>query len=163
VRGYDPGRTPAEVVQVYGSTGQPLGGEFVPFARSLAASVVSFQEPCAMDHLDQAAASTALELQPFERGRRSLLAAALSVAAGIHAVVELFDEQGPGAGAFSEADRKLMGAAADFGTEMLRQALAERQTHRLLFDAVAAALGASDSLADTLRGTSEERREEPPP
>jgi hypothetical protein len=56
-----------------------------------------------------------------------------------------------------------MGAAADFGTEMLRQALAERQSHRLLFDAVAAALGASDSLADTLRGTSEERREEPPP
>ena len=35
---------------------------------------------------------------------------------------------------------------------MLRQALAERQTHQVLFDAVAAALGASDSVAESLRG-----------
>src|SRR5262249_50461786 len=64
---------------------------------------------------------------------------------------------------FTEADRGLMSAAAEFGAEMLRQALGERQTQRLLFDAVGAALGAGDSLADSLRGTSTERREEPPP
>ena len=85
------------------------------------------------------------ELQPFERGRRSLLAAPLSVAAG----------RASGAGAvrqaarrsFTEADRRLVAAAADFGAEMLRQALAERQTHQVLFDAVGAALGASESVA----------------
>src|SRR5207244_7031729 len=43
----------------------------------------------------------------------------------------------------------------------LRQALSERQTRRLLFDAVEAALGASDSVVETLRGG--ERRDEPPP
>ena len=164
VRSYDPERGPAEIVRVYSAAGQPLRGELGPFARSIAASVVSLGEPCTMNHLDQSAASSALELQPFERGRRSLLAASLAVAPGIHAVLELFDKQGPGGVAgFTEADRRLLGEAADFGTEMLRQALGERQTHRLLFDAVAAALGASDTLADTLKGTSEARREEPPP
>ena len=59
-------------------------------------------------------------------------------------MLELFDK--PAAGS-RDADRQLAAAAADFGAEMLRQALAERQTHAVLFDAVAAALGASDSLA----------------
>jgi hypothetical protein len=54
-------------------------------------------------------------------------------------------------------------AAADFGAEMLRQALAERQTHRVLFDAVAAALGASESVAESLRNAPPPRQEDPPP
>jgi ActR/RegA family two-component response regulator len=163
-RSYDAKRKPAEIVQVYSAAGQPLSGERVPFARSIAATVLSLQEPCAMDRLDQSAASAALELQPFERGRRSLLAAALPVAPGVHVILELFDKQGAGgAMPFSDADRALMGAAADVGAEMLRQALGERQTNRLLFDAVGAALGASESLADTLAGTSSQRREGPPP
>src|SRR5262249_9224553 len=93
VRGYDAGRNPAEMVRVYGSEGQPLGEASVPFARSIAATVVSLQDPCAMDRLDQTAASGSMELQPFERGRRSLLAVALPVAAGIQVVLELFDKQ----------------------------------------------------------------------
>jgi hypothetical protein len=54
-------------------------------------------------------------------------------------------------------------AAADFGAEMLRQALAERQTHEVLFGAVEAALGASESVAQSLRGSAARRLEEPPP
>jgi two-component system, NtrC family, nitrogen regulation response regulator NtrX len=49
------------------------------------------------------------------------------------------------------------------GTEMLRQALGERQMHRVLFDAVEAALGAGDSVVESLRGTAAERMEQPPP
>jgi hypothetical protein len=116
-----------------------------------------------MEDPDRAAAGGALELQPFERGRLSLLAAPMSVAPGLQAVLELFDKQGPqGAVPFTDADRRLAAAAADFSTEMLRQALAERQTHRVLFDAVAAALGASDSMAESLRGAAP-RPEDPPP
>jgi hypothetical protein len=115
-----------------------------------------------MEHLDQAAAAGNVELQPFERGRRSLLAAPLSIAPGLQAVLELFDKHGPaGPEPFTAADRRLAAAAADFGTEMLRQALAERQTHRVLFDAVDAALGASASMAESLRG--QPRPEDPPP
>jgi hypothetical protein len=136
----------------------------VPFARSLAGAVVSLQEPCAMDRLDEKAGGGALELQPFEKGRRSLLAAALAVVPGIHVVIELFDKQGPdGPIAFTDADRGLMSAAADFGAEMLRQALGQQQAHRLLFDAVAAALGASDSLAGALQAGGGPAGEDAPP
>lgn len=164
VRSYDPERQPVEMCRVYDTAGKPIEPELIPFARSVAGTAVSMQEPCVMTQPDQAAAAGTLELQPFERGRHSLLAAPLSVAPGIHVVLELFDKQGPGnAAGFTEADRHLVAAAADFGTEMLRQALAERQMHRVLFDAVDAALGASVSVAESLRGTAGERLEQPPP
>jgi hypothetical protein len=46
---------------------------------------------------------------------------------------------------------------------MLRQELAGRQTHRVLLDAVAAALHASESVAASLQGSAAARQEEPPP
>jgi hypothetical protein len=73
-------------------------------------------------------------------------------------VLELFDKPGE----FTDADRRLVAAAADFGAEMLRQALAERQAHQVLLGAVGAALGASESVAQSLRGGAA-RAEEPPP
>jgi ActR/RegA family two-component response regulator len=161
VRSYDPGREPAEVCRVYDAEGRQLAVDLVPFARSVAGSVASLQEPAVMEQPDQAAAAGAVELQPFERGRRSLLAAPLPVASGLQAVLELFDKQG--ADGFSAEDQRRVATAAEFGTELLRQALAQRQTHQLLFDAVAAALRASDSVRETLRGTPAERRQEPPP
>jgi ActR/RegA family two-component response regulator len=166
VRGYDPGRRPAETFRVYGADGQPLDVSLTPFARSVAGSAVSLQEPSVMADLDRAAAAGTLELQPFEKGRRSLLAAPLDVGPGLNVVLELFDKQTSSGEAdpagFSEADRRLVAAAGDFGAEILRQALAERQAHRVLFDAVEAALGASDTVAESLRGTAP-RPEDPPP
>jgi ActR/RegA family two-component response regulator len=167
VRSYDPERQPAETYRVYDAAGTPLTVDLVPFARSVAGTVVSLQEPYAMNRLDQAAADGSLELQPFERGRQSLLAAPMTVVPGIQVVLELFDKQGSReAGenhAFTEEDHRLVAAAAEFGAEMLRQALAERQMHQVLFDTVAAALGASESVAESLRGNAGQRREEPPP
>src|SRR4051812_19035354 len=83
VRWYDPDRQPAETCRVYNAAGEPMEPELVPFARSVAGTAVSMQEPCAMNQLDQAATAGTVELQPFERGRNSLLAAPLSVAPGI--------------------------------------------------------------------------------
>jgi ActR/RegA family two-component response regulator len=193
VRSYDPDRQPAETCRVYDAAGHPLAVELVPFARSVAGTVVSLQEPYAMNRLDQASAAGSVELQPFERGHRSLLAAPMAVAPGIQVVLELFDKQtppplAPGAGdrgadlnpplrsggegggrpagtpaPFTAADQHLVAAAADFGAEMLRQALAERQMHQVLFAAVDAALGASASVAESLRRAPAERRDEPPP
>jgi hypothetical protein len=128
----------------------------------VAGSVVSLQEPYATDRLDQAAAAGTVELQPFEQGRWSLLAAPLAVAPGLHVVLELFDKQGAEGTAFTAQDRSLVAAATEFGAEILRHALAERQTQQMLLDAVAAALTASDSVAETLRG-GVHRLEEPPP
>jgi two-component system nitrogen regulation response regulator NtrX len=161
VRSYDPDRQPADVQRAYNTDGKPLDVALVPFARSLAGTVVSLQEPFTVHRLDDSQATGSFELQPFEQGRRSLLAAPLTIGAGVHVILELFDKHGNAP--FSDADRRLISAAADFGAELLRKALAERQTQRVLFDAVAAALGASDSVAESLRGSAEQRREQPPP
>ena len=58
-------------------------------------------------------------------------------------VIELFDKPG----GFTLEDRRLVAAAADFSSELLRQALAERRTQRLLVGAVGAALAASEDAA----------------
>ncbi len=159
-RSYSDGQ-PSEQWRVYDAEGRPVEGELVPFARSVAGSVVSMQQPAAMVRPDEAAAGGGVDLQPFERGRQSLLAAPMSVGSGVHVVIELFDKQG--SAGFTAEDQRLVGAAAEFGAEMLRQALAERQTHQLLVDAVAAAAGAGDALAESLRGTAAQRLEQPPP
>jgi ActR/RegA family two-component response regulator len=167
LRVYEPKRQPAETCRVYDAAGHALEVALVPFARSVAGSAVSLQEPSTMDRLDQAAAAGTLELQPFEKGRHSLLAAPLAVAPNIQAVFELFDKKGAGAHpqwqSFTPEDQQLVRTAAEFGTELLRQALAQRQTRQMLLDAVAAALGATDSVAESLRVRASERAEQPPP
>ena len=66
VRGYDANRQPPEICRAYNDEGDLLAVELAPFARSFAGSVLSMQQPCVMDRLDQAAARGAVELQPFE-------------------------------------------------------------------------------------------------
>jgi ActR/RegA family two-component response regulator len=160
VRHFEPDKEGAEACRVYDAAGKVIDVPLIPFARSLAASVISLQEDCILNQLDRAGAASTVELQAFEKGRRCLLAAPVAVAPGIQVVFELFDKAD---GDFNERDRQLIRAAAGFGAEMLRQALASRQTHRVLLDAVAAALGASDSVAETLRGNTSQRLEQPPP
>jgi hypothetical protein len=95
-------------------------------------------------------------------------------------VLELFDKQlppplataagerGRGEGAqvsstaFTEDDRRLVSAAAEFGAEMIKQALGERQMQGMLVDAVAAALKSSQSVAATLAPVAERRGQAPP-
>lgn len=165
VRSYDADREPAEVCRAYDAQGALMDVPLVPFARSLASTVMSLQEPYALTRLDEAAAGGSFQLQPFERGLRSLVAAPMTVSQGVLAVFELFDKREPGGKEvpFGPFDQRLVAAAADFGAEMIRQALAERQTNQVLLDAVAAALGASDSVAQSLRGNAEERLQQPPP
>jgi two-component system nitrogen regulation response regulator NtrX len=146
-----------DTTTAYGADGRPLPAPPVPFSRSLAASVVSLQEPAVMNDFDPQSAGM-VELMPFEQDRRSILAAPLPVGVGTHVVLELFDKP-----AFTDDDRRLVSAAADIGAELLRQALAERQTHRLLFDAVQAALTSSEKVAETLAYAPHHRPEEPPP
>jgi two-component system, NtrC family, nitrogen regulation response regulator NtrX len=160
-RNYDERRQPAEIFRVYDAAGEPLSVNLLPFARSIAGTAVSRQEPCAMD-LRTMPAGGAVELQPFEQGHRSLLAAPMNVTPSVQVIWELFDKAGEG-GLFTEEDQRLVAAAADLGSEMLRQAMGERQMHRVLFDAVEAALGAGDSVVESIRSTPTERLEQPPP
>ena len=63
--------------------------------------------------------------------------------------------------ALANLDPAMEQAAANLGAELLRQALGQRQAQQMLLDAVAAALGASERMAQTL-GTSAERQQQPP-
>lgn len=143
---------------VYGADGEAMDVALVPFARSAAATAVSFGEPCVMNELAGGGSPT-VERQPFERGRSSLLAAPLAVGPGVQAVLELFDRPG----GFRDEDRRLASAAAEIGAELLRQALAERVARRTLFDAVAAALEATNRLAAADGPLGAPESEPPPP
>ena len=147
-----------EVMIAYGAEGELLPVGDVPFSRSLAASVVSRQEPALLNEFGAGTAGV-LDLFPFEQGRRSVLAASLPVGGGTVVVLELFDKPAPG---FSDADRRLTVAAAEVGGDLLRQAVAERQTHRLLFDAVEAALRASTGVQEAISPSTPHGPEEPP-
>src|SRR5262245_47734339 len=75
VRHYDAAAQPAETLRAYDAAGKAIQAPLVPFARSLAASVASMQEACAWTDLDHAARASQVDLQPFEKNRRSMLAA----------------------------------------------------------------------------------------
>jgi two-component system nitrogen regulation response regulator NtrX len=162
VRSYYPDRQPAENYRAYSIEGQTLSAELVPFSRSLAGTVLSMQEPCVMSDLDKVGQGAGAQLQPFERGRRNLLAAPLVLAPGLNVVLELFDRPG----GFGDAERRLVGASAEFGAELIKQALAERETQGMLADAVQAALEASDAVSQTLNADAHAEvaaAAEPPP
>ena len=139
----------SEADRVYDARGEALDGPVVPVARSLAGWVLGMQDIALLDHPDKLAADGGVELQPFERGARQILAAPIATP-GIQVVLELIDKQG---GDFTEGDRELVRASAEFGGDLLRQALAERQTHRLLSEAVAAALRVGDEVSQTMTTT----------
>jgi DNA-binding response OmpR family regulator len=142
----------------FAADGTRLPDPAVPFSRSLAATVVSFQEPVVMN--DAGPESTAaVELLPFEAGRRSILAVPLPVGGGTSVVLELFDKPASG---FTAEDRHLVAAAAEVGAELIRQEVAGRQTHRLLFDAVEAALHATSQVTEAM-GTAQPGLDAPPP
>jgi two-component system nitrogen regulation response regulator NtrX len=145
---------------VYALDGARLAEPLVPFARTLAASASSMRHPLTLELGGaEPLATDGFALQPFEQGRQSALLVPLAVGMGVQVVVELFDKPG----GFSEADRPLASAAAELGTEMLRQALAHRHHSHLLAETLRAALQASDTLSRSLVGSDHQRATQPPP
>ena len=67
-------------------------------------------------------------------------------------VLELFDK----AAGFNADDQHIARSAADLGVELMRQALGQRKTNELLFDAVAAALKASEKMTESLTSPPQE-------
>jgi hypothetical protein len=146
VRQYDANRQPAEICRVYDADGKPMQMPLAPFARSVAGSAASLGQPSVMNEL-QANAGGGVELQSFEREHRNLLAVPMTVASGTQVVIELFDKPN----GFNIDDQHVARSAANLGVELMRQALGQRITHELLFDAVAAALKASDQMTASLQ------------
>jgi ActR/RegA family two-component response regulator len=147
VRHHDAQRQPAEWCRVYDADGRTVQVETVPFARSVAGGAASLEQPSVMNDL-QTILPGSVELQAFEKSHRNVLAVPMNVATGTHAVIELFDK----AGGFNADDQHAASSAANLGAELMRQALGQRQMYQLLFDAVAAAMKASEQMAASLSG-----------
>ena len=128
-----------ETLHVYDGDGNEVSAGDVAFADTVAASALGFGAPAVINQISEAGGVTLLQ---FETGRDNLLACPVPVKADAQAVLELFDKSG----GFSESDKAAARTAADFGAELLDQALSQRQTNRMLLDALAAALEASDRL-----------------
>lgn len=154
VRHYDAARTPAEWQRAYDVDGKETATGATPFAQSLAGAAVSRQQACVMNL--SAGDAAQLSLYPFEQGRTAFLVAPMAIAPGIHAVLELFDKPG----GFSPQDQRLAQTAGELGADLIRHALGQRGQQSLLLDALAAALGASDHVANTLAGAT---AADPPP
>jgi DNA-binding NarL/FixJ family response regulator len=120
--------------------GEQIETSFVPFGRSLAAASLSQGAPSILADLGSV---IGVERQPFELKHKSLLAVPMLIGGGTSAVLELFDRPG----GFRDEDRGVAAAAAEVGAELLRQALADRQTRRTLLDAVAAALESTKTVS----------------
>lgn len=146
VRSYEAEREPQEINQVYDRQGALLDVAMEPFASSLVGGAVSMQDVCTWQR-PTGELPPGVILQPFERQRQNILAAPIAVAPGIQAIIELFDKPG----GFVAADKRAVRAGVAVGAELLRQAFAERQSQRMLIDAVHAALGASESLTASMQ------------
>jgi two-component system nitrogen regulation response regulator NtrX len=157
VRSYDAQRDPPESFRVYDRDGALLSVQMEPFASSLVGGAVSMQDVCIWQR-PAGEISDDVVLQPFERQRQNILAAPMAVAPGVQAIIELFDKPG----GFLPADKRVVRAGVVVGTDLLRQAFAERQNHRILFDAVEAALGASETLAATMQRGAEPQATQAP-
>jgi ActR/RegA family two-component response regulator len=144
-----------ETSAAYGPGGEALATPTIAFSQSLAASVASHQEPMVVNGAD-VGANGGVELMPFEIGRQSILAAPLPIGGGTSVVLELFDKPPPG---FTDNDRRLVASATVVGADLLRQALAERQTQHLLFDAVDAVLSATTGVTELLSTSDESANE----
>lgn len=134
-----------ETIAIYDAHGQRLEVPAIPFRLCLAGAVLSRGEPCLWNDFDPATLG-AVQLFPFEIGIRSVLAAPMLVSPNTQAVLEFFDPPG----GFTEADRSLVASVTEIGGELLRLSLADRQVHRLLHDALTAALDSTAQVADSL-------------
>lgn len=165
VRQFDASQNPPEICQVFGGAGQLVSEPAAPFAHSLAGAVVSMDEARILRRLGEP--DEVFEWQPFEKGRKTLLAAPLKIGSAMQAVIELFDKQDASgtivASGFTESDRCLVRDSATLASALLRQTFSQRQNNQLLLNAVTSALKTSDSLAQPLKGTVQERMATPLP
>lgn len=126
---------------------------------TLAGLALSFQGPLLIDDLHAPGVLDSVALLPFERPHRALLAVPLQIGPHLRAVLELFDPDGR----FGDEERRLVAALAPLAEDLLRQAVADRQSRRVLLDAVESALRSSRDLASTLETAGPSRPEDPPP
>ncbi len=118
----------------------------VPFRSTLAAAALAQQGPLIVEPPQE---DGLVQLLPPEQGRQNLLVVPLRAGEQVAGALELADKP---LGGFTAADREMATLVAEAAAELLRRALAEQDSQRLLLDALGAALQASERLHAQLDG-----------
>jgi two-component system, NtrC family, nitrogen regulation response regulator NtrX len=147
-----------ELLSAFRPDGQPQVLAPIPFSRSLFATVLSLSEPSVLTAEDLRSLGP-VELFDFEATRQSILTAPIRIGEATSVAIELFDKPG----GFSQYDRRFFASALPFTTDLLRLVSGEREVKRLLFDAVEAALKASELASEQVSQTLETGSASPPP
>lgn len=147
-----------ETYRAYNPQGEPIVGDLVPFSRSLAGTILSMGRAQCIASLTSTDPES---LHSFEKGRTSFLGAPLVSDPDVQVIVELFDKQNSSEG-FSGQDRELVESICELSGHLFRHSQAGQKVQRLLFDAIEAALQASDRLQESLQGGNAESSRENP-
>lgn len=120
------------------------------FAQSLAAAISSVVPDVLMSALSAAHRLSSVRLLPDEAAHQQLLGIALHNSPPLTVVLELFDKSGNNP-AFSPADKELLLALQPVASLLLKMALGERESQKMLYDTLQAALQESERFAGTLK------------
>lgn len=140
-----------EKLQVYDLNGARRNElENIRFGQSLAAAIVSLAPDAFMAALSAANNLGSVRLTPDEARHQHLLGIALHSSPSLTVVLELFDKAG-GNPAFVALDRDLLMAWQPVASVLLKMALGERESQKMLYDTLQAALKESEHFAGTLK------------
>lgn len=140
-----------EQVQYYDHAGNKLHDSgSIRYAQSLAAAISSLSPEPLMTALASARNLSSVQLLPAEKSHHHLLGVALHNSPSLTVVLELFDRSGK-EGAFLARDRELLIAWQPLASLLLRLALGERESQKMLYETLQAALVESDQFAGQLQ------------
>lgn len=124
--------------------------ESTRFSQSLAAAISSMAPDALMASLSATHNLSSVHLTPDEARHQHLLGIALHTSPSLTVVLELFDKSGTSP-AFLAADRELLVAWQPVASVLLKMALGERESQKMLYDTLQAALLESEQFAGSLK------------
>lgn len=151
VRQFTAQNTEPEQLQLYDQTGRKLNeSKSLRFAQSLAAAIGTLAPEPLMTSLSSAMDLSSVLLIPAESSHQHMIGIALHSSPSLTVVLELFDKAGKDT-AFQPRDRGLLIAWQPMASVLLRMVLGERESQKMLYETLQAALQESDQFAGQLQ------------
>jgi ActR/RegA family two-component response regulator len=138
-----------EQVRVFDLSGEAMNAQqFGMYSHSLAAAIHSMAPECVQTPLGAARNLGSVRLSAFEASRQHLLGVTLLHQPSLTVVLELFDKAG--GEPFTAADKEALSTLQPVASALLSSLLGERESQRMLYDTLGAALRESEAFAGTL-------------
>lgn len=151
VRRFNANESAPEEITIYDGDGsQQANAEAARYSHSLAAAIASLAPNSLLAPLNSARSLTNVQLSALEAKHSQLLGLALLNNANMTIVLELFDKTQNGVlGAFTPSDKELLESFRPAAAILLKTALGERESQKMLADTLRATLEESDRFIGT--------------